>query len=288
MKKLLLGIPAVLLLASGCDNRKEEVERLNRTSDSLMAITQSRDSVIDDFLATFNEIEQNLDSIAQRQTKIEGTMDRQGETRGNMKDRINEDIAAINQLMQENRGKVEELTKKLKRSNNRIAQFQKSIAMLNDQLSRKETELTDLNTRLEGLNMQVAQLQTSVDTLTTLSNTQAGTISEQTMALHTAYYVVGNAKDLENKKIVDQTGGLLGVGKTTKVKSDFNKQDFTMIDYTQTQVIPVESKDVKIATSHPVESYTLEKDGNGKVTSLKINEPEKFWSISKYLVVIKG
>jgi hypothetical protein len=46
---------------------------------------------------------------------------------------------------------------------------------------------------------------------------------------------------------------------------------------------------MKIITSHPSDSYTLDKDASDKdkVTNIVITNSEKFWSTSKYLVVVK-
>src|SRR5207253_11489062 len=82
-------------------------------------------------------------------------------------------------------------------------------------------------------------------------------------------------------------GGLLGMGKTSKLSSNFDNSKFTKIDYTQTTVIAVNSDNVKIITSHPTDSYKMENDSKkkGVVRNLVITNPEKFWSASKYLVV---
>ncbi|MBK6399613.1 MAG: hypothetical protein IPF75_15505 [Bacteroidetes bacterium] len=62
---------------------------------------------------------------------------------------------------------------------------------------------------------------------------------------------------------------------------------FNKIDYVVTNNIPIDSKTAKIVTSHPADSYTLNTE-NKKVVSLQITNPEKFWSASKYLVVVKN
>src|SRR5205085_12548137 len=130
------------------------------------------------------------------------------------------------------------------------------------------------------------QLQTSVDTLTRTTIAQSQTISDQTTSLHTAYYVVGKSKDLQTMKVIDKTGGLLGIGKTSKLSQNFDNNKFTRIDYVQTNTIPVDSKDAKIITTHPADSYKMNKEKD-KVVSISITNAEKFWSASKYLVVIK-
>ena len=288
MKKLLL-IPVLgMLILSGCSNSEQERQRAQAQLDSAVAVTTSRDSVINDFISSFNEIEKNLDIVNAKQLKITTSTQNQTELRANIKDRINDDIKSINDLMAENRKKIESLTSRLKSTNHKIAKFEETVAMLNEQLAQKENELANLNEKLSKLSTTVAQLQTSVDTLVVQNSMQGQTIDEQTRSLHTAYYVVGYPKDLEKKKILNSKGGLLGIGSVQKMKGDVDKSLFKEIDYTQTLFIPIENKDVKIVTSHPTDAYTIEKDTKGKCTGITITNPDKFWSISKYLVVVKS
>ena len=285
MKKLIFAA-AIALTITACDNRQAEVDQANRQSDSLASIINERDSSLNDFLSSFNEIEKNLDSIARKQNAINVNVDKQGELNKTAKERINDNIAAINQLMNDNRAQIAELNRKLKNSGSKIAHFETMIQTLNEQIAQKDRELADLNDKLNSLNTQVAQLQTSVDTLTRTSIAQTKTIDEQTTSLHTAYFVVGKSKDLQTMKVIDKTGGLLGIGKTSKLSSNFDNNKFTRIDYVQTSTIPIDSKGAKVITTHPSDSYTLNKEKD-KVVSLSITNAEKFWSASKYLVVVK-
>lgn len=131
----------------------------------------------------------------------------------------------------------------------------------------------------------------SVDTLTFQNLAHSKNISEKTAELHTAYYLVGKSKELVASKIIDREGGLLGIGKTSTLSRDFDKSKFTRIDYTKVETISINGDDVKIITSHPTDSYKLDQDLNDKkkiVKNLTITNPEKFWSASKYLVVVKS
>ncbi len=38
-------------------------------------------------------------------------------------------------------------------------------------------------------------------------------------------------------------------------------------------------------TAHPEGSYTLDRDAQGQYT-LRITDPNRFWSVSKYLVIV--
>lgn len=285
MKKYVF-IAATALVISACN--QNELTESNRQKDSLMSVVNERDSFINDFISSFNDVERNLDSVAARQHIIAVNSDRAGELKPTQKARINAEIASINNLMDQNRKKIAELNQKIKKSSGKNVQLEKMIATLKDQLAKKDIELTDLNTKLNSLNAQVATLETAVDTLLAVNGAQSQTIAEETMALHTAYFVVGKSNDLQDANIIDKKGGLLGIGRTSKLSQDFDNSKFTRIDYTQTSSIAINS-DMKIVTSHPSNSYTLERDMKDKdlVRNIIITNPELFWSASKYLVVIK-
>lgn len=286
MKKLILiALSAVFIY--GCNNRQAEIDQATHQRDSLSAIINERDSSINDFLTSFSEIQTNLDSVARKQNAISVNIDEQkGELKKSAKDQINDNIAAINEMMNKNRVKIAELNRKMKKQGARIAEFEKLIKSLNDQLAQKDQELTALNEKLNSLNSQVAQLQTTVDTMTQTSAVQRHTIEDQTVRLHTAYYTVGKTKELQTNKIIDRTGGLLGIGRTSKMNTNVDNSKFTKIDYTAVSTIPVGSKKMKMVTYHPADSYTLNKDKD-MIVSVQISNAERFWSGSKYLVIIK-
>jgi hypothetical protein len=72
----------------------------------------------------------------------------------------------------------------------------------------------------------------------------------------------------------------------TKILEDkeFNKDYFTQIDIRRDKEIKLYSPDAKLLTAHPEGSYELARDEKGDLT-LMIVEPNKFWSVSRYLVI---
>jgi uncharacterized coiled-coil protein SlyX len=289
MKNYLSFIFAATFIFSACNNKKNEetaYKKYTQQLDSLNFILNTRDSTISDFLSSFNEIEQNLDSVAVKQNLISLDVSKQkGELKGKVNTRINSEIALINDLMEQNQKKIAELNHKLKGYSLKVSQFKKMINSLNEQIAQQNNQLQELNTQLTSSNMQVAQLKTSVDTLTNNNSSQSNVIASQKQTINTAYYVIGKSKDLQEMQVIDKTGGLLGLGKTLKLKPDFNKDIFKRIDYTQVMTIPIHSKKAELLTTHPSDSYSLDKE-NDEYTNLRITQPEKFWSTSKYLVVI--
>lgn len=284
--KIYLILAGAVLFFSSC-NRKELADS-KQANDSLSNVVSEREASLNEFIASFNEVERNLDSVAVKQHMIVKSADKPGEMSKDQKARINDQIAAINDLMEENRKKISELSRKLKGSSAKNATLEKTLATLSDQLNQKNLELEYLNAQLSALNAQVAQLEINVSTLSAENDEQSKTIEAETAALHSAYYVIGKSSELQDVKIIDRKGGLLGLGRTSQLRSDFDNSMFTRIDYTQTSNIAVNAE-IKIITSHPSDSYKLEKDSKHKdvVKSIVITNPEKFWSASKYLVVIK-
>jgi len=282
-----VAIVTVLLAMTSCN--REELARSNQQNDSLVAVINQQDAEINGFISSFNEVETNLDSVAARQQIIHFNV-KDGELKAGQKERINAEIEAINELMIQNRNMITELSDKLKKSSRKNAQMEKTIATLNRQYFQKNLELTNLNDQLNLLNLQVAKLQTTVDTLTTQNFAQSNTIMEKNKDLHTAYYIVGKSKELQEANLIDKQGGLLGIGRTSKLNSDVDNSKFFRIDYTQTNNIVINSNKVKIITNHPSDAYTLNKDAENKdvVKELQITNPEKFWSASKYLVIVNN
>ena len=278
MKKYFL-FGAIALMVSSCKNQST-VNETSQERDSLQAVINQREQSLNDFVNSFSEVEKNLNDVAAKQNIISKSADKTGEMQQNSKDRINSEIAAINDLMEQNRKKLAELTKKLKASGNKNEQLLTMIHSLNEQLMQKDQELAELNEKLYSLNAQVMLLQTAVDTLNT-------TVTDQARAMNTAYYVIGSSKDLQAAKIIDRSGGLLGIGKTAKLSSNFDNSKFTKIDSRQVESIAIDGKSIKIVTTHPAGSYSLDKDKKEVIKSLVITDAKKFWSASKYLVIIK-
>ena len=128
--------------------------------------------------------------------------------------------------MAKNKNRIGSLTKKLKESNLKIEGLEKMIENLQTSLNQKDTEIADLKSKMEGLNIELSNLNTNYQAVEAES---AG----KTEMLNTAYYAIGTSKELKDKKVISREGGFVGLGKTTTVSSDFNKEYFTKIDIEQ-------------------------------------------------------
>jgi len=285
MKKniFIAAAATIIMMTTGCKDPQQN-EAVIQQRDSLLSVINDRDASVDEFINSFNEVEMNLNEVSSKQHIILTNSGKSGDLNASQKERIAAEIKAINELMDANSKTLKQLNNKLDRSNKKNGQLSKTIEVLNEQLKQKYSELTELNEKLNALNAQVGQLMVITDILATENIAQQQTISQTTAELQTAYYIIGHSKDLQKANLIDKKGGLLGMGKTSKLSDDLDISLFTKIDYNETTVIPINSKDLKIITTHPTDSYTIDKTGK-TFTNLIINDPIKFWSSSKYLVI---
>lgn len=285
MKKFITVIAVISTFIFSCKDYKPEVDRLNTERDSLIRLGGTKDSTIDSFLGDFNAIDASLDSVNQMHMAITIDTKNNPEMGGDVKERIRKNIDNLNRLLEENAKRISELSKKIKGSNVKMGQLEKMISSLNAKVMERDSMISSLNLQLTDATVQITSLKTSIDTLNTVVTARNQTIDEKVNMLNTAYYTVGNYKQLRDKKVLSKQGGFLGIGKSKTMISDFDSTQFTKIDVTQLNTIAIDMKDAKLVTNHPSNSYRFDKTKE-KVVSLNITDANKFWSSSKYLVVV--
>lgn len=281
MKKylLLLLIPVFFACGRAAEKKAQELQSRN---DSLLSQTMQKDEAINEFIRSINDIQGTLDTIKQKENIINLTTDRGGELKLSAKDQIKNDIQTIYGLMQKNKETINALSRKLKNSGMKVDELNKMVARLNKDLAEKAAQIEDLRTKLAKLNTSFEMANLKIDTLSRTVREQGSQISNQTQtisaqdeALNTAYYVIGNNKELKKSGII----------KSGEVLSDFNKDLFTKIDIRKVTEISILSKKAKILSSHPSGAYKF--NGDKKIIqSLQIIDIKAFWSNSKYLVIV--
>jgi chromosome segregation ATPase len=300
MKKVMLFAVCAVMALTGCNSGQKKMNPADIQNDSLRSIIQARDNEINDMMGTLNDIQEGFSEINAAENRVTIAKDGEGADKATV---IKEQIQFIAQRMKENRELIKKLQEQLKETGFKGDQMRKTIENLQAQLIQKDGELKKLRAELQaknihiaeldetisGLNSDVASLNTSVQNLNTEktnltnekaqlqseSNKKSETISSQDKQLNTAWYVFGTKKELKQNNILND-------GKV--LREGFNRNYFTKIDIRVDKEIKLYSKSAKILTAHPSNSYSLSKDSNGQYV-LRINDPQSFWSTSKYLVV---
>ncbi len=280
-----VALMAMVLSFSSCNTHEEELKALQLSKDSLLQELNGRDSTIDTFFESFNEIQDNLAAIKEKENIINMNASGDIESTPEIKDQIQNDIQSIYDLLQENKSKINKLQKRLKSSNIKIKALKETIDNLMQQIQMKDAEIGDLKQKLEDMNIQITILETNVDSLQGENVAKDDTITQKENELNTAYYVLGTEKELKANGVITKEGGFIGLGKIAKLRSDFNKDYFTEIDIRTTKEIPLICKKARILTTHPSGSYELVTKDD-RVEKIVIKDEKEFWKASKYLVIV--
>lgn len=293
-KRVLLCAAVAAILLAGCNGASQQkIAQLQSSIDSLKAESEQKSQTINEFFASISAIEESLAEVTNRESAIGSSVKNytNEEIPADVRSQIDEDISAINGIMTNNRRQIAKLNESLKRSNIKATELERIIKSTEQKLNARDATVSQLMARLEQLNfnidsltMAVDTLHMAVDTLTEANQQLSDLVASKTERLNEAWYAVGKRSELIDNKVIENRL----MEKNYRLLRDFNRDYFTKIDISQTDVIPLFSNgsSAVVATSHPAGSYALEKDEKGKVKQLRIVDKASFWSASRYLVVV--
>ena len=278
------------LMAVSCNvERSDKYQALLAERDSLYTEAVAAKGGFDQALNTINEIENALESVRAQENII--MMDNQ---EGNTNKAVTE-INAIQQTLQENRNKINNLEKQLaeqgatsKALKQTVSRLKKQleekdvfINNLKDELQQSQQQIAELNEQVTNLNENINELNTNIDAMTVQNAAQQATIENQDAMLNTVWICIGTQEVLVEKGVISK-GGLFQPKEISK--QGFDKTQFMQGNKRDLDMIPLNTKKPKIMTTHPESSYQINGEFEGSL-ELQIIDKEAFWSISNYLVV---
>jgi len=286
--KYVLVLVALIVMVS-CNQKK--IERLQAQQDSTAQVSFKKDTTIIGFISAMNDIQENLDSIKALEKIISVQTSSGVELKSDAKRQIIEDVNMIHQLLVKNKEQVANLQQRLGKSNKKIAELEKMVALMTKQIEEKDAEITQLRSELQKLNIDIQGLNIKIKDISADNEQKAQTIKEkttvienQTVEINKAFYAFGTTKELADNNVIEKEGGVLGVGRTVKMKKDFNHDYFSVIDIREFKELKLNVKKARIVTTHPAGSFHL--TGDKTVESLVIDDPAEFWKASKYLLIV--
>lgn len=261
---------------SGNDSASGVMTQLQDENDSLKEELAQKDSTITNYIGYINEIRTNLDLIKDKQRFI---LNKKSNSENLQVDDASlvEEIKLLGQLMADNQTKISRLTSNVKDSKLKMDGLDEMIMTLTEDVDEKNMEIFQLQQELENVDAAFAELFEAY-------TDKASMLNEANAKLNTAYYTVGTKSELLENEVISKEGGVLGVGTSKELKSDFNKGYFTEVSIDAIKEIPLGSKKAELVTTHPSTSYELV--GENPVEKIVIKNSEEFWSVSKYLVVL--
>ena len=289
-KVFIISMLFTAVLATSCNvERSEKYQTLLAERDSLYTEAVAAKGGFDNALNTINEIENALEAVRAQENII--MMENQ---EGNTNKAVSE-INAIQQTLQENRKKIENLEKQLAEQGTKSKALTQTVNRLKKQLEEKDTyinnlkdelqqsrqQIAELNDQVTDLSNNISELNSNIDVMTVQNAAQQATIENQDAMLNTVWICIATQQTLVDKGVLSK-GGLFQA--TEISKQGFDKSQFMQGNKRDLDVIPLHTKKAKIMTNHPESSYKIVEGEEGSL-SIQILDKNAFWGMSNYLVV---
>jgi hypothetical protein len=266
----------------GCtESNRPENKQLNallQENDSLITQIKLKNQELDDITTSMNQIENNLAAIRKNEIAID-SLRRMGGVK--QEETINQLIKEIDRYVDDNRKRVSQLEAQMKNSKNESIGLSRLVDQQKQTVFAKEQQIQFLMSTITNLRQELLY---TINTKNAEINTKQKLLEEKEAAINTVYYTFGNRDKLMEDGIIRKEGGVLGAGKSFKLASKFDVNYFKKANMKEINQVDLGIVDKKsVITAHPAESYYFIKS-SGR-TLLKIVDHQKFWSVSKYLVV---
>ena len=282
MKKITIIASGLAMLLAACQNGNDGSSRMQQQLDSLQAIVDNKDGELNDLIATMTEVQNGIRRIAEaegRVTVADGNMES-----ASSRAIIRDNLEYIRDAMQQNRELVAQLREKLNASRFKenkmkglIDGLQAQVESQNQRIQELEASLAEKDATIVAQTGRIDSLSRDVAALTETNQEQSGTVARQEKQLNSAWFVYGTKAELKEQGILK--------GSEVLKDSEYNKDYFTEIDIRHVKEIKTYSRSANLLTTHPSDSYILAKDANG-LYELRITNPTRFWSVSRYLVML--
>jgi tRNA splicing endonuclease len=264
--------------------KQKQLAAIENQKVSYTELLTTRDSVINEWIVTFDQIEKDLNMVKEKENIITVNSSN-GEFSKSKKERIQKDIEYINTVLDLNRKKIVSLTAQLKNSGGAIKGLQIKVAELEASMKLREAEVSELKLALVEKDFEIGKLNTIMTDQQLAIAQKDEKISNQINEKNKAYVAYGTYKDLKARGLVSKEGGFLGLGKKEAITAEFADSSFKQVNITELKEIPVNSKSAKLISEHPASSYEMITDADKHISRIEIKDPDLFWKISKYAVV---
>ena len=284
MKHLIVTIITLSALFSACTGKQDPTEQISLMEASRQELATALEER-DQLLCLVKEISVSMDQIRHLEN-IMTVSGRHAKENPSQRTRILSDISSLKRTLKQRREQLAQLETRLEESSLYTDELKSTVKVLYNQIDTQTREIENLRGQLTMANARIDSLNNAVDSL----NTTVATINDNLdMAnaasirledeLNTCYYIVTSKSELKKHQILE-TGFLR---KSKLLKGDFDKGFFVIGDKRNMHTIELNSDKARVHTNHPEDSYAIRKENNKKI--LVILDPEKFWSLTNYLVI---
>lgn len=291
MKKLLWGVLALLVVAvAGLGYKYSQLKEQKLAVDQQYATTKaSEDSLrvrFDTALASIAEIQDSLTVILPSESNVmhvSQDVESGGKLTASRKSQVLRTISDLNESIQRSKEMIRRLEQRLKDRDIRVAALERIVAQMKRSVADREQMIASLTQRVESLKVQVESLKTDVAAGQQQISAQQQVIEDKRREISTIYYMVGTKKKLKELGMLQESGGLIGIGKSARLSGQFPEAVFNKVDTDVQTVISVPGKKPVVLSSQSSNSYQIVPISL-EMSELRITNAQEFRRV-RYLVI---
>ncbi|MCI0435934.1 MAG: hypothetical protein L0271_20175 [Gemmatimonadetes bacterium] len=288
-------VAVVALAAVACGPSEEEKAQLAE----LPIVTAEKDRL----QAEVDQLNTGMGEIASELTRLrEAGTPASEETVGppapaEVRTRVGELVTHVSEMEE----KLAATESRLRSVNATTAEQKKQITELEAAIAQERAAIQNHMQTITSLETAVANLEQETARLNTARQELEATVETMTDEANTVWYVVGTKEELIERGIIHEEGGsrvlfIFGKrGKTLVPSRDLDPTLFMVGDRRTLNeiVLPVEETDGEVkwavVTAQDLGGIETPVDEKGRVigTVLRIADPERFWSNSHYLIIVR-
>ena len=151
---IILLVAGIIVYSLYNHEHNRMLSQMETQKDSLTDKITSRDSVIGEWITTFDEIEKNIAMIKEKEHIISMNSSN-NELSKDKRQQVLDDIQYINTLLEQNKQKIASLNAQLKKSGGTIKVLENKIAELEESVKQSESEISDLKNTLVSKNFEI-------------------------------------------------------------------------------------------------------------------------------------
>jgi uncharacterized phage infection (PIP) family protein YhgE len=303
--RLIKVVPVAMLSAAvlaGCNTEtKQQLATIAHVDslrvDSLSAVRKELMSEVmssTQFITDINRELAKARALADKQPALEtnAEMTATNEQRKAVVARITHLVARLDSVqnrLASTRSRVAQLTKDDSALVAKVADYERSIGELQAAAAKEREEF---QSQINQKTTEIAGLNSRVDTLTTVRTALIDTVTQLTSEKNTAYYVVGTREELIKKGVLVAEGGkrfFAFGGRNVVPARQLDPASFSKIDRLAERTIQLPAGEYQILTRQNVSYAKPQAEKGGKIAgALTIEQPERFWENSRFLIIVRS
>jgi len=290
-----LAILAVFALASACKMSHEDVRADSVRTAEQVKLANQLAAQKDSLMTVVLDADKFISQIDSQITRVKGipAPKRKKDNESPIQDQLQarkDLLTRVDALVRRAQSSARELAA----PKGHVTKLAGDSARLAESLDNDEKMIAELNSTIQRQTARLATMQIAVDSLAG-ANAKLGTDLALLQTTHSkVYYIIGREGDLLKKGVIVREGGanllLAHPGRTLQPARTLDASIFTAIDSRSVREIPVpdSTRDYAIVSRQNLDDADVTAvDRTSFRGNLKIKDSDRFWSPSKYLIILE-